>query len=90
MTRLTKFEVARLVGLRALQLENGASQLVDVREESLRHDLIYVATLELEQGKLDFLLRRSYPMNVTREVEGTFLTLPAEVQTILATKKRDR
>ena len=90
MDRITKFEVARIVGLRALQLENGATQLVEVDEESLRHDLIYVATRELQEGKLDFLLRRSYPKNATRSVSSASLRVPNEVETILATKRRDR
>ena len=55
---LTKFEVARIVGLRSLQLSEGATPLVEVSDARLRCDTMYVAALELYSRKLDARLRR--------------------------------
>lgn len=88
MDRLTKFEVSRITGLRALQIENGAQQMVEEPNEKLRRDFIYIATRELQEGKLDYKLNRSYPRNVQSETNGAQLHLPSEVSTILRTKNR--
>ena len=47
---LTRYEVAKLVGLRALQLEQDASPLIDVKPNE---PFINIATRELHLGKLD-------------------------------------
>ena len=83
---LTRYEVARVVGLRALQLENGASTTAVVPPgwEELRTDFIYLAALELHQRTLDAM--------VTREGLGTFhvrdARLPQELNIILDTRDR--
>jgi DNA-directed RNA polymerase subunit K/omega len=59
MTILTPYEIARVVGIRSLQLSSGALPAVDVRDERLLLDTSYVAALELQQGALDFKLRLS-------------------------------
>jgi DNA-directed RNA polymerase subunit K/omega len=58
MALLTRYEVARIVGLRALQLDAGAQSLVAVEDDVLRRDPLYVAALELAERKLDVLVRR--------------------------------
>ncbi len=52
---LNKFEKSRLLGSRALELSKGAQPLVDVEGLNilLSRDLIKIAQLEYEQGKLD-------------------------------------
>ena len=55
---LTRFEVARLVGLRSLQLSEGAQPLVTVEDARLRQDPMYVAALELRAGRVAARVRR--------------------------------
>lgn len=50
---LTRFEVARIVGLRSLQLSCGWQPKIAVRDASLREDTMYVAALELRKGLLE-------------------------------------
>ena len=56
--RLSRYEVARIVGMRALQLSDGAFPLVVVGDEALRCDPCYVAALELHSKVLDMRVRR--------------------------------
>jgi DNA-directed RNA polymerase subunit K/omega len=55
---LTRHEVTRVVGLRALQLSHGDVARVFVARDDLRNDMLYVAALELYEGRLDALVRR--------------------------------
>lgn len=55
---LTRFEVARLVGLRSLELSGGGRPNVMVSDMKLREDTMYIAALELHEGKLDARIRR--------------------------------
>lgn len=57
--RLTSFEVARIVGLRSLQLSEGhATPLVEV-DVGLQTDFVYVATLELFHRATDMKILRT-------------------------------
>ena len=56
---LTKYERARLIGLRATQLANGAQPLVSV-PNTVINELI-IAEEELKQKKLPFIIRRPMP-----------------------------
>lgn len=55
---LTRFEMAKIVGVRAMQLSEGHFSRVEVEDESLRHDYTYVASLELYRGLLDVCFKR--------------------------------
>lgn len=55
---LTRYEMARVVGLRALQLDAGATPLVTIEADSLRCDSSYVAALELATHRLDARVQR--------------------------------
>lgn len=55
---LSRYEIARIVGLRALQLETGAVPLIHLMDERLQRDFLYVAALELASQKLDVIVRR--------------------------------
>ncbi|WP_423792256.1 DNA-directed RNA polymerase subunit K [Methanocaldococcus indicus] len=46
MEKLTKFEVARILGARSLQISEGAYALVDVKDSALK-----IAFKELEEKK---------------------------------------
>ena len=52
---LTRFEKARIIGARALQLSMGAKPLIEV-EEAL--DPIDIATLELKKGLIPLDIRK--------------------------------
>lgn len=56
---MTKYERARLLGLRATQLSQGAEPLVTVPRDMISSYAI--ASLELEQARLPFIIRRPLP-----------------------------
>ena len=56
---LTKFEIARILGLRSKQINNGAEAFVDVPPSIISGYTI--AEMELEQKKIPFILRRPMP-----------------------------
>ena len=78
---LTRYEVARIVGLRALQLDQGAPPLVRVEDETLRCDALYVAARELSAGVLDAKVRRA-----DEDVHVRDARLPPELHAVLDTK----
>jgi len=63
---LTKYEVARIVGGRALQLSLGAFPLVEVKPGDTPID---IAKRELEAGVLPIIIRRRKP-------DGTYIDIP--------------
>ena len=65
--KLTKYERARLVGARALQIAMGAPFLVDLKEEDLErinYNPIEIAKLELEKGVIPITIKRPMPAKV--------------------------
>jgi DNA-directed RNA polymerases I, II, and III subunit RPABC2 len=66
--KITRFEKARIVGARALQISMGAPILVDADEESISNP-IDIAMKELEAGRLPITIRRTLP-------DGTFQDIP--------------
>lgn len=60
MVLLTRYEVARIVGLRALQLESGDPCKLDTMPASpvLKVDFIYLASRELAEGRIDAVVER--------------------------------
>jgi DNA-directed RNA polymerase subunit K/omega len=65
--KLTRFEKARIVGARALQISMGAPVLVEISESFLSP--IDVALEELESGILPITIRRTLP-------DGTYQDIP--------------
>ena len=53
---LTKYEKARILGLRALQISSGSPVLVSVPDNMT--DCLKIATLELEQRKIPMKIKR--------------------------------
>jgi len=63
----TKYEIARMIGSRALQISMGAPFLVSLSEKDLErigYNPIAIAKLELEKDVLPITVKR--PMPVTR------------------------
>ena len=58
--RLTKYEIARIISARALQLAMGASPLIDTNNLPF-DDVISIAEEELRRGVLPITVRRVYP-----------------------------
>ena len=56
---LTKYEMTRVIGQRAKQLDSGARAFVKVPLNVV--DGYHIALLELEQKKLPFIIKRPYP-----------------------------
>lgn len=57
--KLTRFEKARVIGARALQISMGAPVLVDTSRSS--KSPIDIALMELEEGVLPISIRRTLP-----------------------------
>ena len=66
--RLTRFERARIIGIRALQLNLGAPPLVSSVEET-EWDALKIAEQELKLGVLPISIRRTFP-------DGSYVDLP--------------
>jgi DNA-directed RNA polymerase subunit K/omega len=64
--KLTRFERARIVGARSLQLAMGAPPFISI--EGAYRGPIDVATTELEQDALPISIRRSLPNGVTQDI----------------------
>lgn len=65
--KLTRFERARIVGARALQVSLGAPILVEIPDEV--SDPIDISILELQEGVLPMTVRRTLP-------EGSYQDIP--------------
>lgn len=82
---LTRFEMARLIGIRAMQLEEGALPGLQVENVDLRADAVYVAGRELESGTLDACVRRGEKLVHVRDI-----SMPQELATMLNGKDGGR
>ncbi len=56
---MTKYEKARLIGTRAVQISKNAPVMVDIGKEDI--DPISIAEKELHEKKLPFIIRRYLP-----------------------------
>lgn len=60
----TKYEVARIIGSRALQISMGAPFLIKLNEDDLKkmaYNPIEIAKLELKEGVLPITVKRPMP-----------------------------
>lgn len=65
ITDFTKFEIARILGSRALQISMGAPILIKLEEkdlEQLRYNPIEIAKREFSMGVIPITVRRPLPM----------------------------
>lgn len=64
MTLYTKYEKARIIGARALQISMGAPLLLDLKEEDfekIKYSPIEISKREFEQGILPISIKRPLP-----------------------------
>ncbi len=67
MKNLTKYEKARLIGARALQISSGAPILIKLSEEDLErinYSPIEIAKLELEKNLIPITINRPMPKKI--------------------------
>ena len=65
MAEYTKYEVARMIGSRALQIAMGAPMLVKLKEEDIekiKYNPIKIAKMEFEEGLLPINVKRPMPL----------------------------
>ena len=72
--RLTRFEKARIIGARALQLSLGAPPLLPVEEMGLK-DPIEIASLELRHKLLPMVIRRWTPGGDYQDIPLKYLEI---------------
>ncbi len=85
--KLTRFERARVVGARALQVSMGAPVLLDLTEPTLSP--IDIALLELEEGVLPISIRRSLPDGTSQNIPLKWLLQPQTEDRKIRAKKAD-
>lgn len=69
---MTRFEYARVLGARALQLSLGAPVLVKLPRTVDRRDTLEVAKYELEEGVVPMVIMRVHPDGEREVVEPEF------------------
>lgn len=71
--RMTKFEKAYILGVRASQLSMNAPPLVDIGDLTSAYE---IATKELTEKKIPFILRRKLPCNFYEDWNIKDLIIP--------------
>ncbi|HEW93871.1 DNA-directed RNA polymerase subunit K [Candidatus Geothermarchaeota archaeon] len=77
--RLTAFERARIIGIRAIQLDYGADPFIEVNKPM---STIEIASMELEAGVLPLSIKRKLPFKEDYK--------PIPVKWLLEAEKEDR
>ena len=78
---LNQYEVARVVGIRALDLENGAPTSLQLTDERLRTDMMYVAAREIYEGIINVRVLRTNGASVDPNVVGCCAALSIMLDT---------
>ena len=68
----TKYETARILGARALQISMGAPFLIKLEEkdlESLNYNPVEIAKKEFKEGVIPITVRRPFPESVKKVQE---------------------
>lgn len=78
---LTKYECARIIGIRINQLSMSAPVLVAVPDH-LQTNLMYIATKELQEKVLDINIHRPLPMNKFYTVHIKEMDVPDDVDVL--------
>ncbi|OVE74565.1 hypothetical protein BVX95_01930 [archaeon D22] len=82
--KFTKYEKARMIGSRALQISMGAPLFVELSEaelEKLKFNPIEIAKVEFEQGKIPMKILRSLPSERKKKSEAEAAEKAAEAET---------
>jgi len=74
--RLTKYECARVLGIRVLQLNHNSRPLVPTTPGDT---FLKIACLELQQRKFSVVVRRTFPGGQSIEVCSDQLELPEDL-----------
>ncbi len=72
MVKLTKYEKARIIGARALQIAMGAPLFIKFKQkelEAINYNPVEIAKLEIEKDILPITIRRPLPVKPTKEQE---------------------
>ena len=75
---MTKYECARIIGIRSTQLSMSAPIQVEVPEH-LRSNFMYVATKELLEQKLDMYVKRPLPHNKFYKIHVNQMEMPNDL-----------
>ena len=70
--KFTKYEIARILGARALQIAMNAPVLVKIGKEDLekiKFDALKIAEIELNSGVLPISIKRPYPQKKSEELK---------------------
>ena len=73
---MTRYEYTRVIGTRALQISKGAPIQVDADGQT---DPNEIALKELEQNKIDYIIRREHPDGSYEEWQVTELEIDFEI-----------
>ena len=68
--KYSKYELARIIGARALQIAMGAPFLVNITKEELEkinYDPVKIAKKEFEGGVLPITIKRPLPIKINEE-----------------------
>jgi DNA-directed RNA polymerase I, II, and III subunit RPABC2 len=65
MDRLTKYEIARVIGTRATQISDGAPPMVDIGDLDNALD---IARKEFEANRIPLTIQRTYPNGQIKEI----------------------
>ena len=71
MDEYTKYEHARIIGARALQISMGAPFLIKLNDEELKklsYNTIEIAKLEFKQGLIPMSIKKPFPGTATKDV----------------------
>ena len=75
---LTKYECARIIGVRVAQLSMNAPVQVSV-SGPLSSNLMYIATKELLERKLDIIVKRPLPHNKYYQIHLNDMEIPDDL-----------
>ena len=70
MQEFTKYEQARIIGARALQISMGAPFMVKLDEEGLKkigYNPVEIAKLEFKQGLIPIAIKRPMPGSMSKD-----------------------
>ncbi len=71
-TQFTKYETARIIGARALQIAMNAPLLIKISDEDLekvKFDALKIAEVELESGILPISVKKPFPQKKDEELK---------------------
>ena len=84
--RLTRYECARIIGIRASQIQMSAPILIDMTTlpPHKQGNFMYIAALEMRAKKLDMIVRRPLPMSEYYEVNLRDMHIPDDLDALIA------